>query len=114
MAEQHWLLASASEQRLVGTHYDNGGVPPETAIDAQVLGAFTQAAVPPLRERRDDIRELVSLFWTGCNHVASVLLDPLRDDEVAELVSRDWPGNARELRNVITVEHARRCASMTR
>ncbi len=57
--------------------------------------------IPPLRERRDDIRELA-------NHLldeAAEELDmnaPILLDDAAELLARhDWPGNVRELKNVM-------------
>lgn len=61
-----------------------------------------QIHLPALRERREDIPELATHFLQssrvpGC--------DPrLSDDVLAELQSRTWTGNVRELRNVM--EHA--------
>lgn len=56
--------------------------------------------VPPLRDRRDDIPALVSHFLRplGREGKASQLL---RDEAIAELSSRPWSGNVRELRNAI-------------
>jgi transcriptional regulator with PAS, ATPase and Fis domain len=53
-----------------------------------------QLLVPPLRERVDDIAPLCDLFLksTGCS---------LREDALALLQSYSWPGNIRELRNVL-------------
>ncbi len=56
---------------------------------------------PPLRERKDDIFEL-AVYFLG-QHAATVgrpvtHLDP---DAVEALVAHDWPGNIRELENVI-------------
>lgn len=60
--------------------------------------------VPPLRDRRDDIPELVSHFiqLTVSQHGSqSKVVHP---DALEVLVQYDWPGNIRELRN--TVERA--------
>src|SRR5262249_32249020 len=57
--------------------------------------------VPPLRERRDDIPLLARHF---VQVAASRLGRPglrLRADQIAELTAYDWPGNIRELQDVI-------------
>jgi len=57
--------------------------------------------VPPLRERREDIPALARYFL---EHKSIELKRPKRElDEamMTELCSRDWPGNIRELANVI-------------
>lgn len=57
--------------------------------------------IPPLRERKEDISELVSFFterYARQQHKSP----PGIDDEATELmVAYFWPGNVRELRNVI-------------
>jgi len=55
--------------------------------------------IPPLRERREDIRFLVQHFLQTAADELNV--DPKRaDDEVfAYLASLDWPGNVRQLEN---------------
>jgi transcriptional regulator with GAF, ATPase, and Fis domain len=57
--------------------------------------------VPPLRERREDIPELVlhilRLYAHRCNQPPA----PIEDDALAVLKGYDWPGNVRELENVI-------------
>jgi transcriptional regulator with PAS, ATPase and Fis domain len=64
--------------------------------------AVFQLDIPPLRERQDDIRELV------CRQLASEqanaeFSEPLQIDEraVRELSSYNWPGNIRQLHNVL-------------
>src|SRR5205807_3787712 len=55
--------------------------------------------LPPLRERREDIPELVEHFLTTRQ------LGPIRSriqaDALQALVQYDWPGNIRELANVL-------------
>jgi DNA-binding NtrC family response regulator len=50
--------------------------------------------LPPLRERVEDIPELVELFWQS-HHPAP----RLGEDTLAVLQKYPWPGNVRELRN---------------
>lgn len=56
--------------------------------------------VPPLRERRDDIVEIAELFIVTRSFDRQIdkVLTP---QAAAVLQAYDWPGNARELRNVI-------------
>lgn len=57
---------------------------------------------PALRERRDDIPLLAAHFLSGVNRklrVSSALR--ISDADMRRLAQYDWPGNARELQNVI-------------
>ena len=56
--------------------------------------------IPPLRQRREDISELVIGFLREFNHTAGHRLD-LTSAAMDALLHHDWPGNVRELRNVI-------------
>ncbi len=57
--------------------------------------------IPPLRERRDDIPLLVAHFIERFNRELGKQV-PVPTDDVMELLVRyDWPGNVREMRNVI-------------
>lgn len=57
--------------------------------------------IPPLRERRDDVPLLVSHFIERFNRELGKQV-AVPSDEVMELLVRyDWPGNVREMRNVI-------------
>jgi DNA-binding NtrC family response regulator len=60
-----------------------------------------QVAVPPLRDRRDDIPLLIDHFVRRSNHLLhkrSVGVSPAARDV---LMAYGWPGNVRELQNVI-------------
>lgn len=64
------------------------------------LGVFP-ILVPPLRDRRDDIVPLAEHFLTrSCTDLGR---EPMRlsNQQVKQLMSHHWPGNIRELRNVI-------------
>ena len=57
--------------------------------------------VPPLRDRREDIRPLAEHFLNLYTQRSARRFDAL-SDEVFEVLSRyDYPGNARELQNII-------------
>jgi DNA-binding NtrC family response regulator len=57
--------------------------------------------VPPLRERWDDIPELVQHFVRLAARRCGKPVPQLDDDALAALRSYPWPGNVRELENVI-------------
>jgi DNA-binding NtrC family response regulator len=58
-------------------------------------------AIPPLRERREDIPLLVERFVEGFAVEQKKRLDGVSHDAMAALLAHDWPGNVRELRNVL-------------
>src|SRR5208337_4528869 len=57
--------------------------------------------VPPLRERRDDIRLLVEYFIDRYATKAGKKITGIEKKSLAHLQSYSWPGNIRELQNVI-------------
>jgi two-component system response regulator AtoC len=57
--------------------------------------------LPPLRQRREDIRALVQRFVTEFNLKAGKKIRHIRDSTWLLLEQHDWPGNIRELRNAI-------------
>ena len=57
--------------------------------------------IPPLRERRDDISPLVTYFLTLFSDNYGVAPPVLSEEAHAQLVAAPWPGNVRQLRNVI-------------
>lgn len=54
-------------------------------------------ALPPLRNRREDIPLLVQRFLGRSEKPVSI-----RQDALDKILAHDWPGNVRELENVIT------------
>ncbi|MFA6411068.1 MAG: sigma-54 dependent transcriptional regulator [Syntrophales bacterium] len=58
-------------------------------------------AVPPLRERRDDIPLLINHFISEYNGVLKKNVQCCSDEAVNILCDYEWPGNIRELRNII-------------
>jgi DNA-binding NtrC family response regulator len=57
--------------------------------------------LPPLRERRDDIPVLVQHFIMQANRTHHKAVRGVENDAMKRLVEHAWPGNIRELRNVI-------------
>ena len=57
--------------------------------------------VPPLRESRDDIPELVRHFAQQYAHTIHKAIAPIPAAAMTRLVEYAWPGNVRELQHVI-------------
>jgi two-component system nitrogen regulation response regulator NtrX len=57
--------------------------------------------VPPLRERREDIPVLARRFIERSASAAGLPAREIGDDAMAALQAYEWPGNVRQLRNVI-------------
>jgi len=56
---------------------------------------------PPLRERKDDLLMLVEYFVQRYAKRAGKNIRPIDKKVLALLQSYDWPGNIRELQNII-------------
>jgi DNA-binding NtrC family response regulator len=97
---------------------------PQTKVDVRVIAATNRSlqeqiaektfrhdlyyrlnvvhmAIPPLRERRDDIPLLVAHFVPELSERHHVEPPCVPDEVMAKLTGYDWPGNVRELKNVI-------------
>ena len=57
--------------------------------------------IPPLRERKEDIRPLVDHFLSTFCRMYARSPQRFADDSLEILSSYDWPGNVRELRNIV-------------
>ena len=57
--------------------------------------------VPALSHRREDIPALIQHFMARAAEVAGLPLRRIGEDAIATLQAYDWPGNVRQLRNVI-------------
>jgi formate hydrogenlyase transcriptional activator len=58
-------------------------------------------SVPPLRERREDIRQLVLHFAEVFARRMGKQIDEIPETTMDALLTYSWPGNVRELRNLI-------------
>ncbi len=63
--------------------------------------AVVPLKVPSLAERRDDIPVLARFFMDKAAHSAGIRARVLGEDAMAALQGYDWPGNVRQLRNVM-------------
>jgi len=57
--------------------------------------------LPPLADRREDVTELVHYFLARYAADRRMPTPTLSEDAIAALQTYDWPGNVRQLRNVI-------------
>ena len=60
-----------------------------------------EMALPPLRQRRQDIPSLVRHFLSRAAEKQSTVEKPISDEAIAALRNYDWPGNVRELENAV-------------
>jgi len=58
-------------------------------------------AIPPLRERREDIAPLIEHFVQTHTRRTGKTIDRIDPDVPTQLARYDWPGNVRELENTI-------------
>ena len=64
--------------------------------------SFDVVALPPLRDRDDDLMELAHHFGMRmCRELGWAYFPGFSDDAVQQLRSHHWPGNIRELKNVV-------------
>ena len=64
------------------------------------LGVF-EIALPPLRDRREDIVELAEAFLEEIGEIVGRPAAGISQDAKDQLLAYGWPGNVRELRNAI-------------
>ena len=64
------------------------------------LGVIT-LCIPPLRDRVEDIRELVTSYIPYLNRRIGTEVNEITEEAMTALEKYDWPGNVRELINVI-------------
>ena len=57
--------------------------------------------IPPLRERRQDVPDLVRHFLVRAQERLALPIPALSPDAMSMLMDYGWPGNVRELRNVV-------------
>ncbi|MEI8216680.1 MAG: sigma 54-interacting transcriptional regulator [Eubacteriales bacterium] len=58
-------------------------------------------SIPPLRERREDIKQLMHYFLNKYNTFMNKKMDGFTDEALDIYLNYDWPGNVRELENAI-------------
>ena len=88
---------------ITATHRDLEAMIREGAFREDLFYRLNVATVtlPPLRERREDIPELVNYFLLRHGPDLGVAEPSIQPDAVQHLQSQPWPGNVRELENVL-------------
>ena len=57
--------------------------------------------LPPLREHKDDIPDLVNYFVSKLNKKMGKDINSISQKSIDKLIAYNWPGNVRELENII-------------
>ncbi len=57
--------------------------------------------IPPLRQRKDDLYELVSYFLYEKSKSLNRKIKGISNESIAKIVLYDWPGNVRQLENFL-------------
>jgi transcriptional regulator with PAS, ATPase and Fis domain len=60
-----------------------------------------EIAVPPLRERMEDLPELIESIISQLNNDLGTHVNAIEPEVIKLLGEYDWPGNVRELQNII-------------
>jgi two-component system response regulator HydG len=84
------------------THRDLGAMIDEDRFRADLFYRLNvvRIEIPPLRDRREDIPQLVHHFIRK-HRAPDSSLEGIEDDALERLLRYGWPGNVRELENVI-------------
>jgi DNA-binding NtrC family response regulator len=88
---------------LAATHRDLAGMVKAGTFRADLFYRLNVVSieVPPLRERKEDIPALVAALLTRVSGEVKRTIEGINPDALARLMRHDWPGNIRELENVI-------------
>ena len=87
----------AATNRDLKAEVDNGNFREDLYYRLNVLSI----RMPALRERIQDLPDLVEHFANSIAADLGVAVPKIREDELKRLAQYDWPGNVRELKNVI-------------
>lgn len=94
--QEKFALLASSESSL-RTMAGDGRFLPELAFRLTAI----RIAVPPLRERREDIVPLANFFLESISGRYRLPRLSLASEAIARLLQHDWPANARELSSVL-------------
>jgi DNA-binding NtrC family response regulator len=94
---------SVDVRLIAATHRDLRQLVTDGAFREDLLYRLSviQTRLPPLRERREDIPELVRHFCAVLGDDMGRHVARIADDALEILTNYRWPGNVRELRNVV-------------
>ena len=93
----------ANVRLIVSTKYDLGERVAEGTFHEDLYNQLNifPIRVPPLRERRDDIPLLANYFVQRFARRMDKTIDSIPNELMSTLVNSDWPGNIRQLENLI-------------
>lgn len=96
-------LIPADVRVICATTADLSQEGPESPFSEKLLGILSKHVIhlPPLRDRPEDIPELVSYFVEKFNREVGKDLIGASEEALESLASYPWPGNVRELANII-------------
>lgn len=88
---------------IAASNMDLGGLVKESRFREDLLFRLNVISIilPPLREREDDVIELAKHFIRELNQDIGRNIESINPDAAAAMRTYHWPGNIRELRNVI-------------
>ncbi|HXH47971.1 MAG TPA: sigma 54-interacting transcriptional regulator [Terriglobia bacterium] len=91
------LRVIATSTRDLGQEVDAG------SFRADLFSALSAVTLrlPPLRERKEDIPQLANYFWRTYSERFGCQSAPPNPQVIDRLQQHDWPGNIRELENVM-------------
>jgi|SoiMethySBSTD1v2_1073268.scaffolds.fasta_scaffold10294_9 two-component system nitrogen regulation response regulator NtrX len=92
-----WLTGRPDVRLLASASPDATGLTPSLRQHLDVM----RIQVPPLRERREDIHDIVHRFQRDLSREYGRPDRTFGPEATAALVRHDWPGNLRELRNAV-------------
>ncbi len=94
---------SVNVQVIAATHHDLDRAVREERFRSDLLHRLRVLSfeIPPLRERREDVRLLLEHFCRELGRLYHGRPIKLSAEAESRLVASPWPGNVRELRNVI-------------
>jgi len=97
---------SADVRVLVATHRNLAAQVKKKAFRQDLFYRVNIISIelPPLRHRKEDIPLLIEHFVTNLNRLQGKAIDGLTPEALSLLMAHDYPGNVRELENII--EHA--------
>lgn len=87
---------------VAATHQDLAGAVADGSFREDLYHRLNvmRIEVPPLRERREDIPELMRIWLERAGDELGVPVKSLSPEVAAALLAYDWPGNVRELVNI--------------
>ncbi len=94
-----------SEARIIGAtnrHLEEMAAKGQFRSDLLFRLKVTTIQVPPLRERREDIAEMVPFFLRRINRELHTQIASVEKGAMELLMANRWPGNVRELINILT------------